>query len=117
MNSLDVHACTVSDWKEKAGDFSSSTPLIPDHLSGPPRSLGVLLHGDLGKRVLRKLLQSGRAWSPADAAPKPGRGGCQRCCWGRGRAATGVGGVGADAPMGADGGSAGEHEKGERPPG
>lgn len=29
----------------------------------------------------------------------------------------GWGGVGADAPMGADGGSAGEHEKGERPPG
>lgn len=63
-------------------------------------------------------MQPGRAWSPADEAPKPGRGGCQKVLLGKGQ---GSYRGGADAPMGADEGSAGgrasEREKGERPAG
>lgn len=70
---------------------------------------GRLLHGDRGKRTLRKLVQSGRAWSPADEAPKPGRGGCQKVLLGMGQSSC----RGGDAPMGPDEGSVGQHERRE----
>lgn len=88
---------------------NSTSPFWGGLAAGTPASR------DLGKRVLRKPLQSGRACSPAHAAPEPGE------VAARGAAGEGAeqlqGWGGADAPMGADEGSAGKCEKGERLPG
>lgn len=35
-------------------------------------------------------MQPGRAWSPADEAPKPGRDGCQKVLLGKGQGSTGA---------------------------
>lgn len=79
---MDGHAPTVSDWKEKAADCPSSTPLIPDHLSRTPCTRGVGLLGSscsLGGHgaLLMRHLSLGEA-------------GARRCCWGWGRAAAGA---------------------------